>query len=138
MPGEFLVARGHATALLEPTDTPLDHVPLPIGLRIQGAGVVRMVYEVVGALRDHPTDLVPPQPGPDAVVAVAAIPRQRLRPLPRAPEGPRDADRVEQARHPARLVGLPGADVEGERQPLAVGHQAVTSERASCHLPTSP
>src|SRR6266496_3404416 len=66
--GQLVIAGAQGTALLEPPHHPLDDVPLAVA-RLVELFLTRLLLPC----RDHRFEVVPPQPGADAGVAVALV-----------------------------------------------------------------
>src|SRR5213075_2870746 len=115
---QLVVAGAQGSALLEPTHHPLDDVPLAVARLVEPL-LTRLVFPG----RDHRLDVVPPQPGADAGVTVALVPRHLGRPTP--PSGTaRPPGTAQDLRAGLRLVPLPRRHGDGQQDADAAADQA--------------
>src|SRR6266540_1173762 len=116
--GQLVIAGAQGTALLEPPHHPLDDVPLAVA-RLVELFLTRLLLPC----RDHRFEVVPPQPGADAGVAVALV---RHRPGgPTLPSGPaRSPGTAPDLRERLRLVPLPRCHRHSQQDADAAADQA--------------
>lgn len=77
--GEFLVARGDATTLLEPGDAALDDIARTVDGRIEDSTAAATAL-LVGSLRNDGLDLAPVKPMPNVAKAVSLVAGQATGP----------------------------------------------------------
>ena len=116
---ELLEASGDPATLLEPRDAPLDDVPESIGLAVEVPAPAATAL-LVGPLRDHGLNLAAMEPVADVAVAVAPVSDQALGAPSSSAAGARNPNRLHQRLEADRLVALARADVDRQRQAVAV------------------
>lgn len=108
---------------LEPADTPLNNIPLPIGLTIKRSLRLSGRHRLIRSQRDHRLHPVLSDPSADVRVAEPPVAGDRPRPRSTLTAPTTDLDQFHRRLKVLRLMVLAGGDPGHDGHAVAVGEE---------------
>jgi hypothetical protein len=131
MHGQLLKACGECPTLLQPAQTPLDHIAVAVAHWVIADWPTAPPFAATAAGRDDRADAMRPEPVPDALSMIGFVTANPPWPSPWTAHAPLDLDAVHQGLELGRFVGRARQQQRAERQPVAIHQQVQLGAKAT-------